>query len=185
MTDTAKETTEALVERKSSKETGDEPQDEQAKPPAEDEDRPQGLGGWLIAIIIMLVFAHPLFAFFTTYGVLHFAETDNPALLSLDGWATLKIICWVIAAVCALCSITAGFCLYRIRTRRSVKLVVVAIWLIFPLSKLCIMLASIHTLGASDSPFSEMSGDLTGDVIIASLFTFYLMHSKRAKSIYQ
>jgi len=193
MNGNAEEKTEESVEQKNGKETDIEPQKEmdgagsepQALPPSESENEDSGIGGWLIALIIMLVFAHPLFTLFTTSGALHLAKTENPALLSLDAWVTFTTICWAIAVFCIVCSIAAGACLYIVRTRKSAKFAVVAIWLIFPLSKLCIMLASIHTLGASDSPFSEMSGDLIGDLLIASIFTFYLIHSKHAKSVYK
>jgi hypothetical protein len=135
----------------------------------------RGVGGWLLAFVILLVIGS-LNRLARTSIDIDTIEQENTVYAQSLEWESLKNSIWIVGALDLTISIVAAFLLCRIFAPLSVRFAIFCLWMLGPVKTL-IMLR-----------MGEMPGDLTGlalaSSIIPAIWTVYLLRSQRVKLTY-
>lgn len=165
-------------------------------PVAPDRHKVSGVDGWLLLLILGLMFLGPAqnvggFDLFITRE-----ETRFPALKHLAIWNTYKTTIWWILFFVWAVGFYAGLGLVRERTRTAVKRAQLLLWIIGPVATVATEI-SIWVILALALPASSRSGikiinthfwsvfqPLFWSVIWAAIWSAYLSRSKRVAATY-
>ena len=148
-------------------------------------DAPKGVGGWLTFLIIILSVLNPLVNIGFLAAELRNVELQNPALLQIPVFVHYKWFSWAVVLACAVIGITAGYTLWKKHVWKSVRKAIVSIWIMGPLSVVLVALYVYMNFGSLVSQFaSEIGGSLLKSIIWATIWTFYLLRSKRVRNTY-
>lgn len=147
----------------------------------------KGVGGWLTLLIIGLCIMSPLSGFGKLSSDFEMAEKSTPVLLTLNTWADYKQYTWWVFSLSALLSFIAGYRLWKIHSKDSVRFAIIVLWTVNLLKPLGYFFVGYATLGqqaASAATTSLISAGF-GGLIMAGIWTMYLMKSRRVKNTYQ
>ena len=148
---------------------------------------PSGVGGWLRFLIIILMVLNPIMGLGSLTRELHDVESQLPQLTTDIHSSNYRHVAWLIFAVLAAISFSAGYRLWKIHFPESVRFAIVALWLSGPLIYLLDLAASILILGLQRSlnELPRMVGKMLLSCVGPGLWTAYLMRSIRVKNTYK
>ena len=144
-----------------------------------------GVGGWLVLLIITLIIIRPATAWWTIYTDFNFFEANYPALSRHVGWVKYKMSCWIIWVFSAACTIFGGYRLYKIHVRHSVVYAIISMWIAEPICIVLIGCTAIIAIGTNGPVLQELVIFFIKSIIFCSIWTAYLLRSKRAKNTYR
>ncbi|MBF8177835.1 DUF2569 family protein [Herminiimonas contaminans] len=144
-----------------------------------------GVGGWLTLLIIIFMVLSPLLGFGSLYGMIKDVESLYSGQLLDSKWASFKQETWIIYAISASVSFAAGYRLLKIHKSESVRFAIIANWLVGPIANVAYVIsgALLLNLRVTDQIHASI-GSIAGSCIVASLWTAYLLRSKRVKNTY-
>jgi Kef-type K+ transport system membrane component KefB len=145
---------------------------------------PSGVGGWLLLLVVGLIFLGPVMGAGRINLDLMSVEAQYPNIKNISEWNTYKSATWwTFFGVCCL-SFYAGLGLAKDRNIQVVKRTMVVLWIVGPVASLILgMLLPILIFGKSE-PNPQFIGTMIASVIAATIWTTYLYKSKRVKSTY-
>jgi len=143
-----------------------------------------GVGGWLLLLILGLMFLGPLMGAGRIDSDFMSAENQYQNLKTLAEWGTYKSATWwTFLFVCCL-SFYAGLGLVKGRNMLVVKRAKIILWVIGPLANLMQgVFLPVLTFGKSESD-PQFVGGMIGSIIVAAIWTAYLSKSKRVRATY-
>jgi len=154
-------------------------------PVAPEQSAVSGVGGWLLLLIIFLMFLGPLLGAGGILSDLHIMEDQYLDIKSAAGWGTLKSIIWGIFLLRCCLSFYAGLGLVRGRNILVVKRAKIILWIIGPVyGVVAWLLFSIWIIGKAELSDPKFIGSMIGSIIAAAIWTIYLSKSKRVKATY-
>ena len=144
----------------------------------------KGVGGWLLTMCILLMYAGPLFTLISTAATI--IELDRRiGFLAPSGYAGYKAVTWLTTLAIMGLSFWTGWQLKNKLVPETIERVKKLIWLLF---------VGGYALGALIIPtiFFGTNGDIIGrgvfsglaSVIAAAFYVLYLSKSKRVRSTY-
>ena len=132
------------------------------------DNRPSGVSGWLLVLIVIMVLVSPIFVLMTASEYAKLAGT--PALaVSLFG-------VWLFYTLRAFAYVAAGACLYFLKAPPSPKVAILVLWLAGPISVLAWHVFAVHI--PLILPVAKACAP-------AVLWSAYLLLSKRVKNTYE
>ncbi|GAA0531339.1 DUF2569 family protein [Pigmentiphaga daeguensis] len=158
-----------------------------ASPKKQRDPGPTGVGGWLLLLSIGLLAFGPIQTIAKTLEAIQTTESSYPNLVGMAAWQTYKIASWALLAVVCAVSFAAGWALLKRHQPSSVQLALTALWVRGPFATLFDAASANAYLGVSfEGYFSDPSfvGECLGSVMIAGIWTAYLMLSRRVRNTY-
>ncbi|HEX8526571.1 DUF2569 family protein [Allosphingosinicella sp.] len=149
-----------------------------------DQERLRGVAGWLAFLCIVLMFISPAWSLIGTGIEFNGAERDHPGLSEIPEWRTVKIFVWLLTGAGAVLSIYAGWRLNSVHRPSSVRLAIATMWALGPGS---LLIGGAVAALAFDVAFlsdPQDTRDLARSIAAPSLWTFYLLLSRRVKNTY-
>lgn len=143
-----------------------------------------GVAGWLGFLTISLIALGPLVTLIMT-GVQHMeTETLYPSLVGTSLWQKAILIDWGLAVAYCAISIFAGVRLLNALVPSTVPIVIGCLWLSGPgLGIVGLMLA--NNLSPTGATASDAGASLGRPLIYATVWTIYLLRSRRVKNTYR
>lgn len=154
-------------------------------PPAQSHPNgPAGVAGWLLLLVVGLIFFGPLSGWGGIDESFRTAESQYPNLLELDTWHVYKLATWWSFLVVACLSIYAGLGLARGRNASVVTRAKILLWVTGPVALIFLdMFLPLWIFGQIE-PDPQFFGMLIGSALGASIWTAYLSISRRVKATY-
>ncbi len=143
-----------------------------------------GVGGWLLLLIIGLIFLGPLIGMGQLSSEFTLTESQYPDLKSLAKWDAYKLTIWITFGCTAGLSIYAGVGLFRGRTYKVVKRAKVIIWIMGPVASAVSNLVFPSLFFGNTEIDSKFVGGLIASIIGTTIWTMYLNKSKRVAATY-
>lgn len=143
-----------------------------------------GVGGWLLFIILGLVFLGPLMGAGRISNEFQIAEQEHPALIEMASWATYKTLTWWGAALTSAMSIYTGFVLIRGRTMADVRRAIIYLWLLGPVAGIVGAVVIQQVAFGRISVEAQGLSHLIASMITTAIWTAYLVKSKRVRATY-
>jgi hypothetical protein len=154
-------------------------------PPAAPELHPNsGVGGWLLFLILILMFLGPVIGFARTSSNFASIELQYPNIVSLTEWKIFKTTTWATFITTSFLSIYAGYVLNLKRKKLAIRRAIIVIWIINPVYIFIIGVLLPSLAFGETSIDSQTSGALIGATINSTIWTLYLNKSKRVKATY-
>lgn len=146
----------------------------------------RGVGGWLLLLVIGLTILGPLVAFGQNASEFALAEHNNPELASYAPWGQFKSFSYLALILGLSVTFSAGILLATSRTPGAVRFTIAAMWLSAP------VYVALQAMATSASLGSAAIGEIAGEFVItilkssitATVWTLYLLKSKRVKNTY-
>lgn len=153
-------------------------------PPVVPDQTPSGVGGWLLLLIVGLMFLGPLMGAGRINLDLISVEGQYPNINNIPEWTTYKLATWLtFLGVCCL-SFYAGLGLVKVRTTKVVTRTMVILWIIGPVASVILgVFLPILIFGETNTD-PQLIGSMIASVIAATVWTIYLFVSKRVKATY-
>lgn len=147
---------------------------------------PTGIGGWLLFLIVILIFISPLRNIGETISAISDAEKTYPGLLYIRRWMNYKAVLWVIVGLAVLVSVGAGIRLRFLHKPQSVTLAIGALWFCGPISFCLVVIANflLLDLPIADQFDASLTGTSIAIFIMAGVWTAYLKRSRRVRNTY-
>ncbi len=146
-------------------------------------DEPKGIGGWLAFLITILIIISPVHLAWSTYREMPELIEGDPELISDPELALyVKIFIWFVTFILSLVSIITGIILLKMRKPKAVKIAIASLWLVGPIFALPILIYAY--MENPNSIYSSEYSEYSRGILIAILWTAYLMMSKRVKNTY-
>lgn len=144
-----------------------------------------GVGGWLGLLVIGMTVLGPFLGAARLSGAFTDTESETPQLVSFAPWVSFKTETWVIFGIAALISFCAGVLLFRFKPS-SVHVAIFALWIVGPIGAIAEIVAANTSFTSNVTPAmaQAMWGYVSGEVIVAGIWTAYLLRSKRVKNTY-
>lgn len=140
-----------------------------------DVEKLKGVGGWLAFLIIGLVFIGPIINAFQFYfGVIEQREVIFANINDTHS-NIYEIFAWIMFSLYISLMIFAGLMLYKRHKKSTIPIVIGLIWLFGPVASGLILLAEYDR---------EVLISLVRSIIYSSIWTAYLLMSKRVKNTY-
>ena len=153
-------------------------------PNAQGADGPAGVGGWLLLLVVGLMFLGPLMGAGRLNSDFMSAESQYPNLKTLETWSTFKSATWWSYLVVACLSFYAGLGLAKGRDHSVVRKAKVLLWVVGPTASVVMgLFIPLFVFGRLDSN-PELIGGLIASVLVAAIWTAYLSKSKRVAATY-
>ncbi len=146
----------------------------------------RGVRGWLAFFVLALCALGPALELVQQVGDFASARQNMAGTALASRWASYETVAWVVFAVTVLLRWAAGFMLLRVFRRVSVR-VAVAVLFATPL------LSQLGNLGAIAAAFGDSAARAAGGevvagllrgLLIAAVWTAYLMRSRRVGNTY-
>lgn len=146
----------------------------------------RGVGGWLALLIFGLCILGPLSNLGRLSGDFLAAEQATPALASASTWINYKQYMWWTYSITALLTFIAGYRLWKIHKPESVRFAIVILWVANFLAAFGYFAAAYAALGeiALQEATAALVKQLVTAVLIAGIWTLYLVKSRRVKNTY-
>jgi len=142
-----------------------------------------GVHGWLGFLAISLVALGPVVTLIMT-GVQHIdAESLYPSLVGTSLWQKAVLLDWIIAAAYSAISIFAGFRLLKAFVPSTVPIVIGCLWLSGPGLGIAGLLLA-NNLSPTGATASDAGASVGRPLIYATVWTIYLLRSRRVKNTY-
>ncbi len=155
------------------------------KPPnAQGIDGPAGVGGWLLLLVVGLMFLEPFLGAGRLNADFMSAESQHPNLKTLVAWSDYKAATWFVFIVIACLSFYAGLGLARGRDMSVVRRAKVLLWVTGPAASVVMDLFIPFLIFGKFASDPQLIGNLIAYTIMAGIWTAYLSRSKRVRSTY-
>lgn len=142
----------------------------------------RGVGGWLLFLVLILIFIGPLRGALETYLTFQELSRSEPGYLeTVDGQDTL-MGAWLVWGVTTLFSISAGLLLAFRHRPSSVWFAVVVFWLIGPILNGIILLDFYVYESQIDG---ELAFQFGKSFVFPIIWVLYLLLSDRVKNTYR
>ena len=146
---------------------------------------PKGVGGWLTFLIIVLSVLNPLANIGMLAAELRRVEQETPYLLEIPVFIHYKWFSWALVLACSAIGIAAGYTLWKKHVWKSVRLAMIAIWVMGPLATVLVALYIYMSFGSMAAEAGgEIIGSLIRSLLFAGIWTAYLLRSKRVRNTY-
>lgn len=153
-------------------------------PAAPEQGTISGVGGWLLLLVIGLMFLGPLMGAGRINADFMSVEDKYPNLKTVAEWGTYKSATWwTFLLVCCL-SFYAGLGLVKNRSILAVKRAKIILWVIGPLASLILGVFLPVLIFGKSEPDPQFVGSMIASIIAAAIWTAYLSKSKRVKATY-
>jgi hypothetical protein len=141
---------------------------------------PEGVGGWLLFLIVGLTIGPLINASILNGGIL-FVERQHPNIKTQELWITLKYVTWCVVLLFSVLSWYAALGLAISRTMTVIHRTKILLWVIGPFAYFVIhSIIPMFILGRVLSNPSAIVASFLG----AILWTLYLSKSKRVLATY-
>lgn len=150
-----------------------------------DDTKLQGIGGWLLLLIVTFGVLGPLLNVISLAGQIFNLEHQNPALLSDAIWERFKFFEWLAVAAFSVIQIRTAYTLSNHRTPKSVADASTSLWVVCIGAPLIVAVAVPAACG-----YMGMDGIFTAGILIAFeciyavIWTSYLKQSRRVANTY-
>lgn len=141
---------------------------------------PSGIGGWLLVIVVMLIFT-PIQA--TIRIILNNLAVEVEYPNSGPMWQDVKNVVWIGLVFSGSLYLLSAFFLVFKRKRSTVKFVFCAIWLAGPVN----LFFGIYVISSITTGFIDVSTVIKPvfvEMIMASVLTLYFFRSRRVRNTY-
>lgn len=149
------------------------------------ESGPRGVGGWLLFLIIGMIFLGPLIGAARTNFNFMTTESNYPNIAYLEQWVSYKNITWWILFATSALSVYGGVTLARSSDSSAVERAIWILWLIGPGGVVIDNIAASNLL----KDFSFFNLEFIKNLIISLanpiIWSAYLKKSKRVKNSYK
>jgi|GEM_PF-894471 len=153
-------------------------------PPAQgSHTQPAGVAGWLLLLVVILMFLGPLSALGSVQNEIELIEATSPSLQSSDLWHNIKQAIWVLFFIRTGLTLYAGYGLSKGRTPDVVRRAIIILWVAFP-GILLLNFFVVSWLIGQISLDPTFVGQLIGSALAAAIWTAYLLKSKRVNATY-
>jgi hypothetical protein len=147
-------------------------------------ERVSGVGGWLLFLIVGLMWIGPLIAAGVTNSGIRAAETEFPALKATPAWRTFTSTTWWTFLALWCLSFYAGLGLARGRDRAVVFRAQIVLWLLGPGGVLLRGIVIPFLAFGRLAPLSQLLGWLIASTAAAAIWSLYLSKSRRVRVTY-
>ena len=158
------------------------PQQEDALPYP---DAPEGVGGWLKLLVILMTVIGPLVSIFFHAAEIRKVEEVFPDIVNHPVFTRYIHFSWAILLICCAVSILAGYRLWKYPVRKSVNSAIIALWFIALFPAFSMIVYTCVTTGdvwyALGYTLVDRMQFLAGTII----WHIYLRRSKRVKNTYR
>lgn len=147
---------------------------------------PVGVGGWLVLLITGLMILGPLGGAGRLYGEIATLERTYPNLISVSEWSTYKsAVSWIFLGSAAI-SFWGGLRLSWENNWSAVENAIAALWISGPGAAVLIgVLVPVIIFDKASFTVSDIIAGLVWSIITASVWTVYLLKSRRVGNTFQ
>lgn len=151
-----------------------------------DRQDPRGVAGWLGWLVFAMCVVGPLVLLGSSSGDIAQAERANPFLTTIPGWSDYKRLTTAIQAAAAACLFIGGILLWKRHKRSSVYIAIASLWVANFGAVLAHHFSLVHTLPqfADDETWNQTGLAVFKAILIAGVWTLYLLLSRRVKNTY-
>ncbi len=142
---------------------------------------PAGIGGWLALLIVWMVVLRPVAGVYML-SMMQANSLANPAILANSTWLINTSTFWIIFLIVAALSIYAGLRLWRDRSPAAVRTAIVILWIYSPIAAADLLIARAFLEGRVPWPNAALT--IAINLVIAAVWTAYLMRSRRVRNTY-
>lgn len=143
-----------------------------------------GVGGWLVLLIVGLTILGPLVGFGRMAEEFEMAEKQFPSLLNNPVWHQYKQLCWTIFAATVAIGVSAGYRLWKIHVKESVRFAIIALWIIGPVAHIVPIVVIGVCFRVNANTIDKVLPSFIVSIMSAGLWTGYLIYSVRVKNTY-
>jgi len=147
-------------------------------------EHPSGVGGWLLFLIVTLMWLGPLIAAAVTNSGIRAVETEFPPLRVTPAWRTFTSTTWWTFLVLWYLSFYAGLGLAKGRDRAVVCRAQIVLWLLGPGGVLLRGIIIPFLAFGRLSPGFQLLGWLIVSTAAAAIWSLYLSKSRRVRVTY-
>ena len=158
------------------------PQQENALPYP---DAPEGVGGWLKLLVILLTVIGPLVSVLFHAAEIRKVEEMFPDIVNHPAFTRYIHFSWVILLICCAVSIIAGYRLWKYLVRKSVSEAIIALWFIALFPVLAMFIYTWVTTGNVGYALTGIAGERWQFLIGTIIWHIYLRRSRRVKNTYR
>lgn len=158
------------------------PQQENALPYP---DAPEGVGGWLKLLVILLTVIGPLVSVLFHAAEIRKVEEMFPDIVNHPAFTRYIHFSWVILLICCAVSIIAGYRLWKYLVRKSVSEAIIALWFIALFPVLAMFIYTWVTTGNVWYALTGIAGERWQFLIGTIIWHIYLRRSRRVKNTYR
>lgn len=145
----------------------------------------KGVGGWLSFLVVSLFALGPIFGFILNFGEIARTEDQFPDLIGSDLWGRLKAVMWTFFAVQVAISVYAAHRLNNRLVPASVPIAIFCLWLSGPILNFLAALVVGNMNGESIVGSNEVATGIFRSGLTATIWTAYLLLSRRVKNTYR
>lgn len=146
----------------------------------------RGVAGWLGWLVFAMCVIGPLISLGSSSGDIAQAERANPFLTTIPGWSDYKRLTTAIQTAAAVCLFIGGILLWKRHKRSSVYIAIASLWVANLGAVLAHHVSLVQTLPqfADDATFNQTGLAVFKAILIAGVWTLYLLLSRRVKNTY-
>lgn len=145
---------------------------------------PSGVGGWLLVLVVGLMFFGPLSGVGSINAQILSVESQYPNLIAVAEWGVFKSATWYTFLLVGCLSFYAGFGLAKGRTSVVVKRAHILLWVIGPVAVIVMGLLIPLVIFGEFAADAQFFGTLFASVISSGVWSAYLSRSRRVKATY-
>jgi hypothetical protein len=147
---------------------------------------PSGVGGWLLVLVILMVFLGPLYGLGLLGGSIMATEESYPEIILNNNWHSYKIVSYIAFAISSIVSIYGGVVLAVYRDASAIKSAKKALWISGPIiSIVTLLILSFFIFEEIDNLINtKVISAIIGSAIWAFIWTTYLNKSNRIRRTY-
>lgn len=154
-------------------------------PPAnKSSEGPAGVAGWLLVLVVGLLFLGPLVGLVRVASDIALSEELYPSVKGLDAWENYKLATWIGFAFFVSTNIYAGYGLAKGRDPSVVSRVKVVMWIVIPAISLFMNVVLSYFFFDTAAVDAQYIAGLIGYFLITLFWTLYLVKSKRVRNTY-
>ena len=144
-----------------------------------------GVGGWLLLLIVGLMIIGPFSGLIKIFHDIRNAVEKYPQLVGISQWQNYKLATWIIFISSAVISFVAGYRLWKIHSRESVRFAIIANWVEGPLQNVLYIVSAAIIFDTNAGLEQVITKRVIISCIGAGTWTAYLLLSDRVKNTYK
>lgn len=148
-------------------------------------DAPEGVGGWLKLLVILLTVIGPLVSVLFHAAEIRKVEEVFPDIVNHPAFTRYIHFSWAILLICCVVSIIAGYRLWKYLVRKSVNSAIIALWFIALFPALAMFIYTWVTTGNVGYALAGIAGERWQFLVGTIIWHIYLRRSKRVKNTYR